>query len=103
MTFKFAIILGKLSNKFVFLTVKGKDYCSCHIKSPVSDSVLTEAGKRGGGVSDSVLYLCETRHNLILRQWDGTDFVVADIFGRILCFSHEGNTEKENNVNVVFQ
>ncbi len=51
----------------------------------------------------SVLYLCETRYNLILRQWDGTDFVAADIFGSILCFSREGNTKEENNVNVVFK
>ncbi len=51
----------------------------------------------------SVLYLCETRHNLILRQWDGTDLVAADIFGSILGFSREGNTEEDTNVHVVFK
>ncbi len=62
--------------------------------------MLTEAGKE---VGVSVLYLCETRYTLILRQWDGTDFFAADISGSILCFSREGNTEKENNVNAVSQ
>jgi hypothetical protein len=47
--------------------------------------------------------LCETRHNLILRQWDGTDFFAADISGSILCFSREGNTEEDTNVHVVFK